>query len=400
MGIFSGIGVNLRCLLNNKRPVLNYFFYYLIYWAACSCLTPYLGNYYESRGLTGSQIGMLGSAVSAVIILSSSFTNYMADCTRKPKLILIIALFGMSAAAILIYKSGSYFVLYIAVLLFYFCNAPTLTLPDKLLLDCIQKTPEKYSLYRLGGSIGNAIGSIIVGEIILEFGNETSFHLFVPVMAITAVFAMFLPSPESKTSKQRTAGHLKSLLISNKFYLIYGSLAVWGVTGTSISLFLGIRLLNSGLTSQHLGIVIACNMIGEIVSFIIAPRLLKKFRAEFIMILSFLIQIIRTGTLMLLPPMPILILGQIIGGAGFSLIWASTTQLIDYYYPKSISNTAQGMKTFADMGVGQIIGSLILGSIYQHLGAAYVFGIVTILSIIYTIWLSLACLVKKNLPLT
>lgn len=100
MGIFSGIGVNLRCLLNNKRPVLNYFFFYLIYWAACSCLTPYLGNYYESRGLTGSQIGMLGSAVSAVIILSSSFTNYMADCTRKPKLILIIALFGMNAAAI------------------------------------------------------------------------------------------------------------------------------------------------------------------------------------------------------------------------------------------------------------------------------------------------------------
>lgn len=368
----------------------SFFFFYFFYWCAHACLGSFLGLYYEANGLSGTQIGLIGSLIALVAVVSSFLVNLIADLLKKTRLVLLLSMAGSIAAVFLLRRSSFFVTIAAASALFHFCAYPANTIADKLLLDRIHKTPERYSLYRLGGSLGYCAGVLCIGYLIGRFALPVLFPAFYTAAALCLLVILCLPIDAVSDSaarvpastKPRDKVDLRKMLQNKNFFLIYGSLALWGITESSMVQFLSLHLNASGFSSSTTGVLIGATMLGEALCFVVTPLVIRKVSSMQALILSFVIQFLRCATLAWLPPLPFILLGQFIGGGSFSLIWSSSTQLINEHFDSSISNTAQGLKTMANSGIGQMIGVPLCGWLYQYFGSGIAFELMA--------WLCLA----------
>ena len=364
-----------------------FFVFYLIYWLAYASLFPYLGVYYESIGLVGTQIGFLGSITAFVEILSSILISIIADIIKKPKLILIVLLLGLIFAAFLLKATTVFSIIVISVIILGFCTSPINTLVDKMLLDTLE-SKESYGLYRLGGSIGYGLGIYLIGYSILNYGLNIIFPKFIIIILINIIVFLALSQSiknENFVEDSKTINYkdIKDNIKNKNLVVIYGTLLLWGITESSFGQFLSLHLLSNGFSSISIGFIIAAALLGEIFCFMLTPYLLNKIKLKKIILLSFLLQFVRAFTLSRVPPFKLLIVGQFIGGGSFPLIWASTTQLIDNYFIEDIGNTMQGLKNVMNNGIGRIIGYALSGFLYQEYNSSAIFKLMAAISLAF-----------------
>lgn len=375
-----------------------FFLFYFFFWCSHACIGSFLGLFYESRGLTGTQIGAIGSAVAVVAVLSSSAVNPLADVLKKPRLMLVLLSVGSLTAIFLLRRSTVFVTIALASALFNFCGYPVNTMADKLLLDNIRDCPQRYGLYRLGGSLGYCAGVLCVGFLIARFALPVIFPAFYVTAALCLLVVLLLPTGKPRgviCAKPREPVNLLAILKNKKFFFIYGSLMLWGITESGMVQFLSLHLNASGFSTGTIGALIGATMIGEALCFVVTPLIIKRVSALQALTLAFVIQFLRCASLAWLPPLPLIFLGQFIGGGSFSLIWSSSTQLVSECFSNSVSNTAQGLKTMANSGLGQIVGVPLCGFLYQYTSSACAFRLMAVLCLAF-VALNLPRLRKKQ----
>jgi PPP family 3-phenylpropionic acid transporter len=264
---------------------------------------------------------------------------------------------------------------------FFFFNAPAVPISDKLILDSIRAAPEQYSHFRLGGSIGYCLGSLVIGFSIRCYGLLQIFPFFVTTMIACTMLIPPMPVSCSADNKLNLK-HYREILHHKRFFFIYGTLAVWGLAEAALKFF-ALHLQKFGYNSQHIGLLLALAMAGEVVGFSLAAVLLKRSSPEKIILLSFAIQIIRSGSLALVFPLPAMAICQLIGGLSLPLIWASVTHLANSTFPPKMGNVAQGFKVIANNGIAQLFGVPLCGLIYQYLPSRFVFLFIVCIAVAY-----------------
>jgi PPP family 3-phenylpropionic acid transporter len=365
----------------------NFFLLYVFYWGASACFVPYLGPYYEFRGLGGVQIGLIGGLMSVITMLATLLASFLADVWNKPRLVIGACCVGLIGASILLFYSFIYWALILTSGLFAFLNAPITALSDKLLLDNLQKQAERYSWFRLGGSLGYCLGSFTIGFIIARWTIISVFPAFILVMGLCAVFIPFIPGPPKvQEKKERTLSikDYKKIFGHQRFFFIYGTMALFGLVEAAL-VFYALHLKSHDYIPQNIGFLMAATMVGEMVGFLFIPQLLKQVGPEKVIVLSFISQIIRSGSLALVVSMPLMVPCQFIGGGSFPMMWASITHLINKTFPARIGNLAQGLKTMANFGLAQLIGIPLAGILYQYISSSSIFWSITIMSCGYVV---------------
>jgi MFS family permease len=324
--------------------------------------------------------------MSALIIAASFILNALADSKGRSKLVLFCCCSLTIAASVIIRFSYHYAALLAASALFYFFNAPASPISDKLILDTLALEPERYSWFRLGGSIGYGIGALFIGLIIARFGLLSVFPVFALVMAICTLIILPIPGREGgKENAPREMLKIRdygALIRHKRFFAIYGILALWGLAEAALSFF-ALHLQNHGFNSRYIGLLLATAMAGEVAGFLLTARLLKKTRPERVIFLSFVSQCIRSSSLALVLPLPFLVCCQFIGGFSFPMIWASTTQLVNATFPSRMGNVVQGFKVIAVNGLAQLTGVPLCGFLYQYVSSASIYWMITAVCIAY-----------------
>jgi PPP family 3-phenylpropionic acid transporter len=383
----DGSALNFNFQTKKRNPGIGIFFLlYVFYWSASSCIVPYLGPYYELRGLGGVQIGLLGGLMSVITMFASLLAGSLADSWNRPKIVICGCCIGLMGTAVLLRFSSFYRTLILTSGLFYFLNAPIQFLTDKLLLDNLQKQPERYSWFRLGGSLGYCLGSFTIGFIIARRTLFSVFPIFILTIGLCAILLPFIPVPlEQKKKEPKPAFRgFTEILHHRRFFFIYGTMTLFGLVEAALT-FYALHLKNHNYTPQSIGFLLATTMIGEIVGFLFIPRLLKQAGPEKVIALSFICQIIRSGSLALILPMPFMVLCQFIGGFSFPMIWASITHLINETFSSRMGNLAQGLKTLANSGLAQLIGIPLAGILYQYVSSNSIFWSITVMSCGYVV---------------
>ena len=122
----------------SAHPLLRgapYFLFFIFYWVAEALFVPYLGLYFEMRGMNSVQIGMLNSLFYVVTIISAMTIGYFADKTRRPRLTVsicfscvVLVVLYMSRATTLPHLAAAY-------ALYGYFVVSCCDLVDKLLLE-------------------------------------------------------------------------------------------------------------------------------------------------------------------------------------------------------------------------------------------------------------------------
>ena len=172
--------------MSTSRPKAVYFFYY----AALACLVPFMGLFYQERGMNPNQIGVLAGAIPLIGWVSAPFWGGIADARRQHRAVLLLGIGGVWAAVIGLYFAQTFAQLLLAVVVYAFFIAPIVPIVDNAVLCLLEERRNQYGRVRLWGSYGWASASLLIGPLLERVGMIWSFFGFLSLMAVNFAVAV------------------------------------------------------------------------------------------------------------------------------------------------------------------------------------------------------------------
>jgi len=167
--------------------------YYFFAYGAMASLVPYLVIYYQSLGLSGSQIGLLTGIPTLMSLLSTPVWGGMADATSKKRLLLGASiLLSMTMVWILSFTTAFLWIA-LVVILYAFNSAPVMPLVDSTVMELLGEHKDQYGKQRLWGAVGWGLSAPIIGWLIERNGLQWSFWGYLIQTAVVLVVVLNLP---------------------------------------------------------------------------------------------------------------------------------------------------------------------------------------------------------------
>ena len=354
--------------------------YYFAFLSAAACLLPILTLYYESRGLTGDQIGVLASLPPLLTLLGASVWGGLADATGKHKQILMFAMVGVAGASAGILMSSSFPSLLLPVLLFSSLFAPLFPLSDNTVLALLQSEPHRYGRIRLWGSIGWGVAAPLIGVVMERGGLEWGFFAFIALMLVASLISTRLPSPVAKVGVLYREG-LTRLLRDRRWLLFLTVIFLGGIGLAVVDNYLFLYLSSMQASNTIMGLALSFAVMSEIVIFYRIDVLLLRFGVSRVLVMGLFLYSLRLFLLSLVHVPWVVLFLQLMHGPTYALMWSAGVAHAKHIAPEGLEATAQGQLSSAYSGLGAVAGALLGGFLYERVGARLMYRYVGVLLI-------------------
>jgi PPP family 3-phenylpropionic acid transporter len=371
------------------------FSFYFLYFAAIAAYSPYMVLYLQSLGFSGTQIGSLTGITPLITLISVPFWTRLADRTSRHRLIMSAAmLIGVTILVVLPFQSTFLLVFGLAIL-FNIFFAPVSALADSASMFMLGDEKDLYGRLRLGGTVGFGITAWIVG--IFVENNDLKLAFWV---AAGLFFLGFLTSQQlvhGKQVKEHAADRGSILeLIRDPHWALFLLLAfTGGVAFSALNTYFFPFMKELGADESTMGLALTIGTIAEIPVMLLVNRMIKRFKAYGLLILS----LVATGLRLLLFAMTgdptFILVFQILNGFTFPIMWVAGVSYADENAPKGLRATAQGLFSAAVMGIGTAVGGFVGGLLLENIGGQ---GLYLTMSFFVFIVLAIVTLVHRKLP--
>lgn len=375
-----------RAFINTpKGAQVNLWLAYFIYWAGAAAILPYISVYYESVNLKGTQIGQLSSIPFFVSMVSSILLAFLSDVSKKHKLILRLCAAAMIAVMALYPAARSFLAFLPIVFMYSIINAPFTSIMDQTTLTALEN-PADYGKIRVGGSIGWGIMVLVTGFLVdkLNRGYGIIFYICIIFLVIFLINTIGMPQGHKIEVKPEERPNIKmigEMLRQPGMLPVLLLIAIWGIGESAIGNFLFLHIKSLGGSSTLMGIALSISLVGEIVAFSIANKILVKIGPGKMMLLSFLVLFAWLFGLSLIRNPIAIPFFQVFGGAGYALIQSGSVAFVNERAPKQLGTTAQAIRGGVLSGLGVGTGALISGVIYEASGSVVLFRNMSYLTI-------------------
>lgn len=363
-----------------------FFFLYLFFWLGENCLSQYLGVFYEAQGLTGTQIGVAGGVFNGAVVAAALAVGLAGDALGRPRRLLLALCGGMILGTGLLFGVRGWPVMLAAVAVYGFAYSPFNGIADKALMSRLAREPQLFGRYRMGGTLGAGIGVLIAGALIGRAPFVSLFAVYWAAALVCAGCALALPrDPAAPPARRARWADYRQLVRQPAFLPIYLTLAVWGFTESGVMQFQALHVARCGLSSSYTSLFVAAAMVGESVTFALAPRLIRRLGMPRTIALAFLLQFGRAGTLALLGVLPlgVVLVFQTLGGGAYASLYSVVTQAVSQEFPEQVGCSAHTLKLVVNRGIGTTCGSLLLGAFYQQGASVAAYGLLAGTAAVY-----------------
>lgn len=366
-----------------------FFIVYMFFWLAENNLSPYLGLYYEERGLSGTQIGVISTVFSVAVVLAALAVGVIGDKFRDSKRILLALCGGMILGVGCLAVGNGYVSILAAIILYGCAYSPFNGIVDKILMGQLNGQEERFGTYRMGGTVGAGIGVLVAGISLRYLPFRSIFFNYWIAMLLCAFFITRLPVSKAAAVEVAKWKDYGMVIRHKKFLSIYVPMAVWGFTESGVMQFQALHVARCGYSSGFVSIFIAAAMVGESVMFAAVPWILRKMGKRKTIILAYVLQFGRAGALALLEvlPLPVVIILQMTGGGAYASLYSTITQSIGETFPEKTACTAHNLKLVVTRGIGTSIGSMFLGILYDGGKTSLAYGVLAGTAAAYAGWL-------------
>ena len=266
---------------------------YFFIFAAMGVMKPLIGQYLDSIGFTGTQIGTAASVATAVAIGASTFWGHRyANSKDGRKVILLLC---VSAAVMGIVGSfvTTFAVFVVCYGLMYFFQGPVSGCSDSMVLEI----GEDFAGIRLWGSIGFAVAVFLGGRIGENFGLENIFYIYGGAYLIGAILVMNIKVNTHETTDAKDCEKEKatfSELFADKkvIQLIFCGIFICG-SNVANNTYFSFLYLDGGGTVSSFGTTFLLMVGCEAPFMAMAPWLSKKIGREKSIVVATIISIMR-----------------------------------------------------------------------------------------------------------
>lgn len=150
-----------------KLKMLIFFFH-----VTNTIIISFLPLYLKFKGLSGTEIGWVLAVGPLASIISQPFWGYLSDKYKTVKWVLIMTIIGMLIFSILFFQMNQLIFILIFGAFFYFFSSPVGALGDSLAQRQADLLNISFGSIRTWGSIGFALSSLIIGQLLNIYGVE------------------------------------------------------------------------------------------------------------------------------------------------------------------------------------------------------------------------------------
>jgi MFS family permease len=367
-----------------KRDLRLIRLYYFITIGAGGFLLPFLSLYFRQRGLSGTQIGLLGTVQAIASLVAAPAWGRWDDRLKRPRRLLQAALLGTAVISLILGRQDTFIAIALLVGIDAIITAGLSPMSDILAVNIAERVPGVgFGSIRLWGSMGWTLVTAVAGRIISSFTIYIAFIGYAVGMVWGAISLHFMSEPPSQA-----AGTPADPVISNRQLIrqiaqnrrLVGLAIALGVSwllSSGLYPFEAIYMDELGASLTLIGLANALNAIVELPAMLWADKLLNRYTAGWLLRVAFLLLGGRMLAVLLFPSIETLMLMRIVMGVQFSFYSVGIIAYINSYTKKSYRVTTLALFTITLRNLVVMISNPLSGLIYDAAGAywLYAFGL-------------------------
>ncbi|MBF4693167.1 MFS transporter [Fusibacter ferrireducens] len=352
-----------------------YPFYFILFFAWSSVYTLIAIYLSEEAGFKLAEIGTLMSFLPIITLVFQPIWGALSDSTGRKKGLLI----GIISVNVVLALMMTFFTSKMAIILIYclytvfLCAQSPMT--DAMSIAYVNRTQQgSYGSIRAWGSVGYAIGSVIVAQIVFYAGLKSIFY----VAALCFLVSLFLLSHirEYKLKVNRV-NYLKDLgdLLKRKeyvFILVYSFLFSGSFFGGEQ--YLGLYFRWHGIPVSKIGILTFIAVCIEVPFIFYSKRLIRSFGIVPLMLIMNCVSILRMGILSFGNIWGIFVVSSILRGVIVGIFIPLFIEVVSSITPKALSTSAISIYSAVSSGIATFSFTLLGGFLADRLGYPFLYG--------------------------
>jgi MFS family permease len=346
--------------------------YYFMFFAAIGGIAPFFNIYLDNQGLSGAQIGLLGSLPPIAALLANPFWGAVADRWQVQRGVMALCTLGAGLLTLPFLWVTDFVPLLVLVAAMFFFRAPAPALLDSAVMGILHQNGGSYGRQRLFGSIGFVLFSYGLGQILGSDDLDAIFWIHSIFLGVgCTLLGLLLPLDRAAQPTSLLAG-LHQMWRQPGYPAFMWMNILMGAGAACFVGFVGLHMLALGGTKADVGLLYALNSVTEIPVLFVGRQLLARFRPSHLITVGLVgFALVYGAMAQASSPQLILWMAPVLGVvyAGF---WIAVVDYATESAPASMRATAQSLVGAAQGGLGWSIGALAGGLLWGYAGGAAV----------------------------
>jgi MFS transporter, PPP family, 3-phenylpropionic acid transporter len=348
--------------------------YYLFWLGAGGFIYPFISLFYKQQGLSGTQMGLLGTTASIIGLISAPLIGRLSDNVSHPRRVLQFCLIG--SAILYLFLSQQYVFIWIALIIALdaLIGAPIYPLSDAQALKLASNQKEGYGSIRLWGSLGWAITAFVGGWIVERTGLVSVFFGYAISYLCCALMLLAISTPRKPTEKSdaphpKLKAVLQSLVRDRALIGLAFAFALFWLTGNGRQQFESLYMQHLGASERFIGLAYTYPALLEIPIMLWADRLMRRYGAGRLLAAALLIEALAMSIIVIHPTLGSILFMRLASSLYYSFYAVASIAYAAERAPAGQSATVLSLYFVTLGGIIALVASPISGMIFDRLGA-------------------------------
>ena len=355
--------------------------YYFFYFAFIGIFLPYFGLYLQSLSFSSWEISVLMSQMQLMRLFGPYLWGVLAD--RQGQRVPIVRVTGLLSLLVFsaFFFSKSFTALLMAMAMLSFFWAAALPLVETLTFDHLSENAHRYSRIRLWGSVGFTAAVMVAGALLDYLQLPSLLWMAVVTLCGTLLYALVLP--EAPLHQQQTEPiPIMAIMRQRRVVTLFSACFMMAAAHGALYIFYSIFVSAHGYSKFFVGSLWSLGVFAEIAAFFFMAKVMQRFNLRTILLWSFFAAVLRFlmigwGVKFSL----VLVFAQLLHGLTFGSFHAAAIAAVSRWFPGQTRTRGQALFSSLTYGGGGLIGGLVGGWTWDHLGGELTF----VLSSIYAV---------------
>ena len=355
--------------------------YYLAFMGGWGFVLPFINLFYVSLGLSGTQIGTIGS-VSAIVGLIVS-PIIVSEIKKRPQArgILQAALILGAICYFLIGQQTAFLPILLIVFFQALIGSGTMPASDAMAVHVSEEAGTGYGSVRVWASAGWILIVPASGWLIERLGFQAGF-LGVCLMWLAAAGVTLLIQPRYFISPRlagRPASNLRTAFqkVGRDRTLLGYALAAFfmGFLNSGVLQFENVFLSQLGASKLLISFAGILSAIVELPFMIYADRYVRRVGAHRVMLFAVTMLCFQRLAVLFFPAIPTIMIVRFIGGVSFSFMTIASVFLISSRTDPGETGTVLAIYTVTLAGLVTMLAAPVSGAIFDLIGARWLYAL-------------------------
>lgn len=377
-----------------------------LFWSSIVCFEAFMVPFITGAGYSPSQAGFVMSAIFGFAIVGQPLLGSISDRLSSPRWIAAPAMLIAGAGALLLPSASRYFVLIVAIALLYSLTANSIpaVLDAWIMARRRGGSGASYGVARGFGSLGFAVGAVVVGSLADRFGIASVFRAYGVIAVATALAALTAPgrfrltgstprepnaaetaapTPEPTSpsgADDRADGRDDGLVAglraaaTNREYVLLLAASFLAFVGFRAGItFLPLALTSVGGSISDVGVAHSIAALSEVPVLFLSGLVIRRLRGEKLIATVLFLMAARMASYSLATGPAAVLAIQASHGITFGLFLAAVVHYIDVIAPAEHRGLFQAIAPSVFFGLGSVVGSWTGGLVIEALSITWLF---------------------------